>query len=449
MPAAGAGDPGTFDVAIAGAGLAGASLALRLARAGARVALLDAGRFPRDKVCGEFLSPECWGAFDDLGLSGAVEGLGYHPIRRVRISTPRGTEVVATVVDPAGRPGIGLSRSALDDLLLGRARAAGAEVFEGHRVAGPLVEGGRVVGLAARGAAGPREVRARVTVAADGRRSALVKQTGATRDRSWLRPRLFGLKRHLRPDDAGLAEQPETVGLHLVPGGYGGTCRVEGGATNLCALLPEATVRARRGDLDRVAAECLGRNPALGRLLAGAGAADPWQAIAGVRVQVARPRLPGILYAGDARGTVDPLGGQGMTMALLGAAELAPLVGAALVRGGAGADAALQARWARAWERRFRRRIHLCRAFHHFLVRPGLADATAPLGPLGAWLLAAGFGLTREARPRIAARRRPPGCDGPGRPTILDRPSSPRPSGTPAGTARAASPSSNASDGPP
>ncbi|MBV8229467.1 MAG: FAD-dependent monooxygenase, partial [Planctomycetaceae bacterium] len=68
---------GPFDVVIAGAGLAGGSLALRLARVGARVALLDPARFPRDKLCGEFLSPECWGVLDDLGLAGAVTRRGY------------------------------------------------------------------------------------------------------------------------------------------------------------------------------------------------------------------------------------------------------------------------------------------------------------------------------------------------------------------------------------
>jgi 2-polyprenyl-6-methoxyphenol hydroxylase-like FAD-dependent oxidoreductase len=77
-----------FDVAIAGAGVAGGSLALRLARDGARVALLDPAGFPRDKLCGEFLSPECWGVFDRLGLTESVVQLGYHPIHRVRLTTP-------------------------------------------------------------------------------------------------------------------------------------------------------------------------------------------------------------------------------------------------------------------------------------------------------------------------------------------------------------------------
>ncbi len=160
-----------YDVAIAGAGLAGASLALRLARDGARVALLDASSFPRDKVCGEFLSPECWGVLDRMGLADEMVGSGYHAIHSVRISTPSGREIVADVVGRDGLPGIGLSRSKLDASIVRRAREAGAEVFEGTRVVGAIVEEGRVVGVQARGAE-PFEVRATITVAADGRHSA-------------------------------------------------------------------------------------------------------------------------------------------------------------------------------------------------------------------------------------------------------------------------------------
>src|SRR5438105_3108261 len=123
-----------YDLAIAGAGLAGASLALRMARAGARVVVLDAGQFPRDKLCGEFLSPESWGVLERLGVSEAVEGTGYQAIRRVRLSTPRGQVLEARMSGPDDRPGIGLSRSLLDDLLVRRAREAGAEVLEGWRV---------------------------------------------------------------------------------------------------------------------------------------------------------------------------------------------------------------------------------------------------------------------------------------------------------------------------
>src|SRR5207244_3554325 len=102
--------------------------------------------------------------------AGAVARTGYHPIRKVRLSTYRGRIVEADVVGPDGQPGIGLSRSVLDDLLVQRARAAGAAVLERTRVGGPIVRDGRVVGLSARGGdGGPLEVRAAVVVAADGR----------------------------------------------------------------------------------------------------------------------------------------------------------------------------------------------------------------------------------------------------------------------------------------
>jgi flavin-dependent dehydrogenase len=392
--------PGAFDVVIAGAGLAGGTLALRLARAGARVALVDHARFPRDKLCGEFLSPECWGVFERLGLAPAVERLGYHAIRRVRITTPRGRAVEAGVTGPDGRPGIGLSRSALDDLVVRAARAAGVEVLEGARVTGPVVRDGRVAGaVARRGADEPFELPAAVTVAADGRHSSLVRLTGTTRGRSWLRPRMFGLKCHLAVtpagDDDGM-EPPGTVGLHLVAGGYVGACRVESGQANLCGLLPEAVLRRYRGDLARLAHDVFPGNPVLGRLWASARPAGAWKAVAGVRVEWSRPEVPGILYAGDCQGTIDPLGGQGMTMALLGAEMLAPFITRTLAGPNPGVDAETQAAYAAAWQHRFGGRIRLCRAFHHALVNPWLIDAASTLRFLAPRLLALGFDRTRE-----------------------------------------------------
>ena len=399
-----------FDVAIAGAGLAGAALALGLAKAGARVALIDAGRFPREKLCGEFLSPEAWGTLERLGVADEVAGSGYQPIRRVRLTTPRGTVLEAEIVGPDGLPGIGLSRWALDDLLVRRARAAGVSVFEGTRVGGPILEGGRVAGLAARHAtAGPVEVRAAVTVAADGRHSALVRRTGTTRGRSWLRPPMFGLKRHLTVADPDAAEPEGTVGLHAIRGGYVGTCRIEGALTNLCALLPESAARRHRGDLDRLAAADFPGNPTLGRLWSASVPAGPWKAVSGVRVEASTPRLGGIFYAGDCRGTVDPLGGQGMTMALLGAEALAPFLRSALLPN-APVDR-LQVAAAAAWHRRFDRRVRLCRLFHHALTRPTLLDLAPTLRSLAPHVLAACYHATREPAGRPATPR--PSRDGP------------------------------------
>ena len=153
--------------------------------------------------------------------------------------------------------------------------------------------------------------------------------------------------------------------------------------------------RRARGDLDRLASDRLARNPALARLLDSGRPHGPWKTVAGVRVESASPILPGILYAGDCRGTVDPLGGQGMTMALLGAELLAPFVEAAIADGTAGRT--LQRTYRRAWHARFIRRITLCRAFHHALINPGLIDLASRLPKLAERALAGCFDWTRDA----------------------------------------------------
>src|SRR5262245_2632027 len=169
----------TFDVAIAGAGLAGSSLAIRLLRSGARVALLDAHRFPRDKLCGEYVSPEGAAALERLGLGPDIARLGCRNVSEVRLSTPRGNVLSTGVACGDRRPGLSLSRRALDDLLVRTSEREGVAVLQGHRVAGPIVQDGLVIGLDARDASNRAvRVRATVVVAADGRHSTLVKRTG-------------------------------------------------------------------------------------------------------------------------------------------------------------------------------------------------------------------------------------------------------------------------------
>ncbi|QDV38287.1 NAD(P)/FAD-dependent oxidoreductase [Tautonia plasticadhaerens] len=390
-------DDRPFDAAVVGAGPSGSALAIRLASAGARVALIDAGRFPRDKLCGEYLSPEGVEALGRLGLGAEVARSGGRPIRLVRLTTPRGRSLEAEVAGPDGRTGLGLSRSALDAILLDAARARGVLAFEGTRISGPIVAAGRVVGISGRGEGGaPVSIRSTVVVAADGRNSSLTRRTGTSRPRSvpGLRPRLFGLKRHLIVPDDSADEPASTVGLHLLPGGYVGACRVEGGRTNLCGLLPERLSRRHRGDLDALAGAVFPGNPTLSALWRASEPLGPWKTVAGVRVEVASPRLPGIFYAGDARGTVDPLGGQGLTMALLGSEVLAPFVLRAIAR--EGADPGLVREAIRAWHSRFDRRVLLCRAFHHALVRPSLVDLASLLGRWGDDLLSLGFSCTRD-----------------------------------------------------
>lgn len=386
---------GTFDVAIAGAGPAGGSLALRLARRGMKVALLDAHGFPRDKLCGEYLSPEGAAVLERLRLPGDFAGQSC-VIRQAQLSTLRGSTVETELAGEGQPSGLGISRAQLDERIVREARRAGVAVFERAQVGGPLLRGRCVVGLRGRWAGGvPFEVQARATVAANGRHSALVRQTGATHHRDRWRAAFVGLKQHLWTADANEAQA--TIGLHLIEGGYAGVCRVGGGMTNLCALLPAEAVRRHGDDIERATRARLERNPLLARLFATSRPAGDWKAVAGVRVEVGRPTLPGILYAGDCQGTIDPLAGQGMTMAMLDAERLAEWLAQALAGDGP-IDATLQRTRQRAWHRRFDRRIHLCRAFHQLLIHPQFVDAGAKLPRLAAWLLSACYRATRERR---------------------------------------------------
>ena len=79
------------DVIVVGGGPAGAATAGFLARAGHDVLVLDQARFPRDKVCGESVSPEAWRLLAELGAADAVRALGPHPIRGMRLVAPDGT----------------------------------------------------------------------------------------------------------------------------------------------------------------------------------------------------------------------------------------------------------------------------------------------------------------------------------------------------------------------
>jgi flavin-dependent dehydrogenase len=162
--------------------------------------------------------------------------------------------------------------------------------------------------------------------------------------------------------------------------------------------MPEVVVRRHRGDLDRVVHDGLGRNPAMARLAASALPVGDWKTVAGVRVEVSIPRVCGIFYAGDCQGTVDPLGGQGMTMALLGAEILAPLVQRALISAPDALPALQRAAQAQ-WHHRFDRRVRLCRLLHHALVNPLLIDAAASLGALAPRLLNACYRQTRDPAP--------------------------------------------------
>ena len=370
-----------YDVVVIGGGLAGSAAAIRLARAGASVLLLEAATLPHDKLCGEFLSPETVGIFQRLGVWPAIEALAPPRLTAARITARDGIRWDA----PFATPGIGLSRHALDRLLFDHAARVGADARATARatsVAGDLAEGFAVTWRAGDGARG--EAKARVVLGAWGKRAAL--------DRALGRPFLsldhptFALKAHYHGPPIG-----RRVELHGFDGGYCGLAEIEGGKINLCLLAETRVLRGCGGDPERLAAEVLPTNPALRAWLADAERIhDRFLAISQIPF-VPKAVVEGdVLMLGDAAGLISPLAGNGMAMALAAAEMAAPLVLDHLAGRRTAAD--LKATYTRQWHARFDRRLRLGRVLQPLMFRPralsvGLrALRLAP--PLGAALVA-------------------------------------------------------------
>src|SRR5580704_9062016 len=115
-------DNRSYDVIIAGGGLAGLALSIQLARSGYSVALLEKESYPCHKVCGEYVSLESWNFLEDLGLP--LSDWNLPIIRHVQVSAPNGESILHDL--PLG--GFGISRYKLDSAMAAIARSEGVDL---------------------------------------------------------------------------------------------------------------------------------------------------------------------------------------------------------------------------------------------------------------------------------------------------------------------------------
>ncbi len=181
------------DVLVIGGGPSGAACAYWLATAGHDVVMVERKRYPREKTCGDGLTPRSVRQLEDMGLADELAGAG-HRFAGLR-SHGFGRTLELTWPDHPDLPGYGyvITRKDLDALVAARATKAGATVWEGAEATEPLVEAGLVRGARVRskGADGdtstttPVEVRARYTVVADGANSRFGRSLGTSRNRAY------------------------------------------------------------------------------------------------------------------------------------------------------------------------------------------------------------------------------------------------------------------------
>jgi menaquinone-9 beta-reductase len=309
----------TYDVIIIGGGPAGASAAISATRAGARVLLLERGRFPRHKVCGEFVSAE------SLDLLTELLDREHIALLRdaVRISQARvflDGRVLQTVVDP---PAASIARLDLDAALWNSAENAGVDARQ--QVTVQSVAG-----------TGPFQV---VTTAGEFEGKSLVNASGrwsnlklppasgtregiheVARNEKWL-----GIKAHFAEEATDFEYATPSVDLYFFDGGYCGVQPVQVRDENSVRRVnASAMVRA---DVATNLGEVLAKHPALQERSQGWTSLSDPVSTSPLIFREPQPEHDGVLMVGDAAGFVDPFVGDGISLALRSGALAASCLG--------------------------------------------------------------------------------------------------------------------------
>jgi len=325
------------DVIVVGAGPSGATTAFYLAQSGLDVLVLEKSRFPREKVCGDGLTPRAVKTLVNMGISvgeqdGWVRNKGLRVIgagKRLELPWP----------ELASYPGYGLVRTRLDldETLARRAQQAGARLFEGVTVTGPVLDErtGRITGVVAKAADGgeDRTYRARVVVAADGNSSRLSVAMGLRKRDD--RPLGVAVRTYYtspRHDDDYLESWLDLWdGDRLLPG-YGWIFGMGDGTSNVGLGLLNTSAAFGHTDYHALLRKWLEGMPAEW----GFTEENRTQPIRGAALPMGFNRTPhyhqGLLLVGDAGGMVNPFNGEGIAYAMETGEILARTIVQALAR---------------------------------------------------------------------------------------------------------------------
>ncbi|HEX9039547.1 MAG TPA: geranylgeranyl reductase family protein [Trebonia sp.] len=336
------------DVIVVGAGPSGSTAAYYLAQAGLDVLLIEKSRFPREKVCGDGLTPRAVKSLIALGVDVSEEA-GWLRNKGLRV-IGGGVRLELDWPELSSYPGYGLvrTRASLDEQLARRAQAAGAKLLEGTTVTGPLLDpDGRIVGVrtqaeeksrsktgnAERAEGATATYRARVVVAADGNSSRLSVAMGLRKRDD--RPMGVAVRTYYtspRHDDDYLESWLDLWdGMRLLPG-YGWIFGMGDGTSNVGLGLLNTSEAFGKTDYRELLKRWLRSMP------------EEWgyveenrtEPVRGAALPMGFNRTPhyheGLVLAGDAAGMVNPFNGEGIAYAMESGEILARVVAQALAR---------------------------------------------------------------------------------------------------------------------
>jgi geranylgeranyl reductase family protein len=360
-----------YDLAIAGGGPAGSAAAWQAAQTGARVVVLDKAEFPRDKPCGDGLTPRAVSYVQKMGL--ADEIAKFHRLNRAMIFSPRQWEL--SFPRRPGMPdhGHGISRRDLDTLLLKNAETAGAEVRQSAEVTGPVIDDvGRVAGVQLRSG---EALLADAVIAADGAYSPVKR--GLKLDSRYNGYSAIAIRAEMsanRPDADSLDIYLKLAYRGDQVPGYGWVFPLGGGRVNIGLGYVNSYKHWHQINATQFLGEFLATLPRDWELpsideLQKSKALQGWRLPMGFTAWP--PWRPGVLFAGDALGAARPVSGAGISKALQSGLAAGECALASLTNGGPDDFTNYEQRVQSFWGREYRRG----RYFHKLVGIPALANA--------------------------------------------------------------------------
>lgn len=360
-------------IAIVGAGPAGASLAIRLARQSFEVVLIEREKFPRHKLCGEFISPECLEHFKELKVLDEMLSVGGDRISETIFYSQTGKSIsVPSIWFQGDRSGaLSISRAEMDFRLLEKARSLGVEVLEETQVIGLINENEKILGVKARlENRETKEIFADLIIDATGRANVLGKLIGKTKNKNSKfniqNSKLVGFKTHLE----NVHLKKGVCEIYFFRGGYGGLSFVENDLANHCFLIKAEAVKEFNGNADEIVEKVIFKNRRAFETMHNATPVSDWLAVSvdgfGVKNLVPAENL---LSVGDAAAFIDPFTGSGMLMAL----ESAEILARSIYENNFSL-AEIARNYSVLHRKKFRRRLLLCDIMRRAAFTPKLAD---------------------------------------------------------------------------
>ncbi len=339
----------TYDCAIVGGGLAGLTLAIQLADEGHSVILFEKSKYPFHKVCGEYISMESYDFLKRIGLP--LDNMHLPKINELSVSAPNGNAFVQRL----GLGGFGISRYTLDARLAELAKQKGVLLLEETTVT-EVILNEKIFILKTNN----YSFKAKVVCGAYGKKSVLDNRLGRNKDVKTDKSKQYiGVKYHLKLDFPA-----NRIELHNFKDGYCGISKVDNGTYCLCYLTTAQNLNKHGNDIKAMEKAVLMENPFLKEIFERAEFLfEKPLSISNITFEKKTAIAQNVLLLGDAAGTIAPLCGNGMSMAMHASYLASDLISQFL--NGAITRNELNNFYSKAWNKKFATRISFGRMIQY------------------------------------------------------------------------------------